>query len=176
MYSILALVFLSSTLFNAISVTGFSILPAKQKETEVFSGMIGTVADCAAGKSAYTLDSAGYWPDPPIIGENATLSFLYTVPSGYPDVSDGSAVYSISLNGIPFPSSTDPLCDDVPCPITEGQHNLTSTNIWDGGVSGKVVSKIQWYDSQKTLLLCVQVTLRVGQVCKGMLRFLPICS
>ena len=119
-----------------------------------------TVSDCGAGKSVFTINSQGFGPDPPIVGENATLWIDYTVPDGV-TVDAGTAKYSITLNGIPFPATNDDLCTQVVCPQVPGTTNLTSASIWDGGVSGKIVSKIEWFDTSNQLLLCSQLTLRI---------------
>ena len=124
--------------------------------------VLGSITDCGAGKSLFKVDSLGYWPDPPTPGENATVSFLYTVADGTIPITDGTAEYAFSLNGIPFPATVDPLCDDTPnCPIGPGQYNLTTTSIFPTGVSGKISTTIRWFDLVKTLLLCVQTVVRV---------------
>jgi hypothetical protein len=115
------------------------------------------ITNCGVGKSAFEINSLGFWPDPPTAGENATLSFAYTVPDGM-TITDGTSQYAYTLNYIPLPGSTNPLCNDVPCPITPGFHNLTSVAAWPSGVSGKLVTTINWYDLAKNLLLCVQLT------------------
>jgi hypothetical protein len=126
-----------------------------------------TITDCSKGNGKFAINGLGFWPDPPTPNENATISFLYTVPDGM-TVTDGSAKYSYTLNGIPFPGSSDPLCDDASCPMTAGQYNLTTTNIFPSGFSGKFVSTIEWYDTSNTLLLCVQTTARIAyNVYKG---------
>ncbi len=134
----------------------------------VFAGLTSaTITDCSKGAGKFVLNGLGFWPDPPTPNENATISFLYTVPDGM-TVTDGSAKYSYTLNGIPFQGSTDPLCNDAPCPMTPGQYNLTTTNVFPSGFSGKFVSTINWYDSSNTLLLCVQTTARIAyNVYKG---------
>ncbi len=119
-----------------------------------------TVSDCGAGKSVFTINSQGFGPDPPIVGENATLWIDYTVPNGV-TVDAGTAKYSITLNGIPFPATNDDLCTQIVCPQVPGTTNLTSSSVWDGGVSGKIVSKIEWFDTSNQLLLCSQTTIRV---------------
>ena len=119
-----------------------------------------TLKDCGAGTSKFTLLDQGFSPDPPAVGDNTTLWFYYQVPDGV-TINDGTAEYKITLNGIPFPASTDPLCTQVTCPLTPGIYNLSSSSIWEGGVSGKIVSRISWYDTDKTLLLCSDLTVRV---------------
>ena len=121
-----------------------------------------TITDCGKGVTKFSIDGLAYWPDPPIPGQNGTLSFLYTVPDSVTSITDGTAKYSLSLNGIPLPATNDPLCDDVPCPIVPGTFNLTSTSEFPTGISGKITSKIQWYDTSNTELLCVDLTVRVA--------------
>lgn len=120
-----------------------------------------TITDCGKTNAKFTIDGLAYWPDPPVPGQNGTLSFLYTVPDGTETITEGTVKYSLALNGIPFPASTDPLCDDVPCPIVPGTFNLTSTSEFPTGVSGKITTKIQWYDTSNTQLLCVDLTVRI---------------
>lgn len=119
-----------------------------------------TLKNCGEGTSLFTLVDQGFSPDPPAVNDNTTLWFYYQVPDGV-SIDDGTADYKITLNGIPFPASTDPLCTQVACPLVPGLYNLSSSSIWQGGVSGKVVSRISWYDTKKTLLLCSELTVRV---------------
>lgn len=126
------------------------------------AAVLASIVDCSKGNALFQINELGFWPDPPTPGENATISFLYTVPDGTPTITDGTATYGVTLNGIPFPATVDPLCDDTHnCPIVPGQYNLTSTSLFPTGVSGKIVTTINWYDLAKTLLLCVQTTVRV---------------
>ena len=119
-----------------------------------------TLKNCGDGTSMFTLVDQGFSPDPPAVNDNTTLWFYYQVPEGV-SINDGTADYKITLNGIPFPASTDPLCTQVACPLIPGLYNLSSSSIWQGGISGKVVSRISWYDTEKTLLLCSELTVRV---------------
>lgn len=128
--------------------------------TALFTPSSSTVADCGAGKSLFTIHSQGFSPEPPVPNENATLWIDYTIPDGT-TIESGSCVYSFTLNGIPFPPTTDDLCSQVSCPLVSGEYNLSSTSVWPSGISGKIVTKIEWYDSSKTLLLCSQTTEKV---------------
>lgn len=118
------------------------------------------VVDCASGSSVFTINSQDFQPNPPIVGQNATLWIDYTVPDGI-TVDAGNAKYSITLNGIPFPASNEDLCTQIVCPQVPGTYNITSTDMWDGGVSGKIISKIEWFDTAGKRLLCSQTTMRV---------------
>jgi hypothetical protein len=122
---------------------------------------LGSIADCGGGRSLFQVNALGLWPDPPIPGANSTVSFLFTVPDETSTITDGTAEYKFSLNGIPFTPTIDPLCDDVNCPIIPGQYNLTTTDVFPTGVSGKITTTVSWYDVARTLLLCVQTIVRV---------------
>ena len=119
-----------------------------------------TVKDCSAGTSAFTFQSGSFLPDPVVPGQNATLTLSALAPEGT-YVKDGTCVYGTTCNGIPFPSSKVPLCGEVLCPLVAGPYTNSSTSVFPSGVSGKIVSKIQWYDEQNTELLCVEITTRV---------------
>ena len=122
-----------------------------------FSLSSSSVSDCAAGKSVFQINSQGFSPEPPVAGENVTLWIDYTVPDGV-TVNGGSAKYSVTYNGIPFPASTEDLCTQITCPQVPGTYNITSTSEWPSGLSGKIVTKIQWYDESGAELLCSQTT------------------
>jgi hypothetical protein len=126
----------------------------------LIAGSKGQVVDCGTGTTLFTINSQGFQPNPPVVGENATLWIDYTVPDGT-SVDAGTAKYSITLNGIPFPASKEDLCTQVVCPLVPGTYNLTSASMWDGGVSGKIITTIQWYDSAGSELLCSKTTVRV---------------
>lgn len=119
-----------------------------------------TVSDCGAGKSIFQIQSQGFSPEPPVPNEAYDYWFYYTVPDGL-TVDAGTAKYSVSLNGIPFTPSTEDLCTQTVCPKTPGSHNETSRDTWPSGVSGKIVTKLEWFNSAGTLLLCSQTTERV---------------
>ncbi len=133
----------------------------------LFAGVAQSqVTDCAAGKSVFQINSQGFGPTPPVVGENATLWIDYTVPEGI-NVDSGTAKYSFSLNGIPFSPTVDDLCTQIACPQVPGTYNISSARVWQGGVSGKIVSKIQWYDAKGAELLCSQTTFRT-QALRGL--------
>jgi hypothetical protein len=119
-----------------------------------------TVKDCSSGTSLFKFISGSLTPDPVIPGQDSSLTINAQIPDGV-NISDGISKYSITLNGIPFPVSSDPLCTQVECPLLPGPYTNTSTSVFPSGVSGKIVSKIQWYDTSNTLLLCTEITTRV---------------
>ena len=119
-----------------------------------------TVADCGQGKSVFQIVDQSFSPEPPVANQPYDYWFTYTVPDGV-SVDAGSAVYSVSLNGIPFPATKEDLCVQTSCPKVSGFYNETSTDTWPSGVSGKIVTKLEWFDAAGTLLLCSQTTERV---------------
>lgn len=119
-----------------------------------------TLKDCSSGTSVFKYGTATLIPDPVVPGENSTLSISCVIPDGV-TVADGTAKYSISLNGIPFPATVDPLCTQVECPMTAGPYSNTTVSVFPTGVSGKIVTKLEWFDTSNTLLYCLETTLRV---------------
>lgn len=126
----------------------------------IVSPSFASVADCGAGKSLFQIKEQSFSPEPPITGQRYDYWFTYTVPDGV-TVDAGTTKYSLSLNGIPFSPSTEDLCLQTACPKTPGFYNESSSDTWPGGVSGKIVTKLEWFDAAGTLLLCSQTTERV---------------
>lgn len=119
-----------------------------------------TVKDCSSGTSVFKFGTASLLPDPVIPGENSTLSLSCTIPDSV-TITDGTATYSISLNGLPFPGTTEPLCSQVECPMLSGPYSNSSVSVFPTGISGKIASKIEWRDTANTLLYCLEVTTRL---------------
>ena len=113
-----------------------------------------SIAPCGG---RFIINSLSMLPDPPVIGQNVTMVFDYTNQGAA--VAAGTAKYAISYNGIPY-SSTEDLCTQVPCPIETGEHVLTTSSLWDGSISGKLVTTITWADETGATLLCVQAITR----------------
>jgi hypothetical protein len=126
----------------------------------LFSSTSATVADCGAGKSVFQIVEQSFSPEPPVTNEKYDYWFTYTVPDGV-TVDAGTTKYSLTLNGIPFTPTVDDLCTQTSCPKTAGLYNESSSDVWPGGVSGKIVTKLEWFDASGTLLLCSQTTERV---------------
>lgn len=126
----------------------------------LLSSVSATVADCGAGKSVFQIVDQSFSPEPPVTNENYDYWFTYTVPEGM-TVDSGTTKYSFSLNGIPFTPTVGDLCTQTSCPKTSGLHNESSSDIWPGGFSGKIVTKLEWFDASGALLLCSQTTERV---------------
>jgi hypothetical protein len=118
-----------------------------------------TIQSCGTGRA--TLLGFDSQPATPVAGDNVSLWVAYTIPA--PAVTNGTATYKVTLNGIPLPSTVDPLCTQTTCPKEPDTiYNETSWSIFPSGVSGKIVSRIEWADQETTPLWCVETTWRVS--------------
>lgn len=104
------------------------------------------------------INSMGFSPINPIAGDNTTLWVDYTLNS---PITGGIATYSVSLNGIPFTPTVDDLCTQTFCPKELGTYNETSSSIFPSGLSGKIVSKIQWTNQDNLPVWCVETTFKI---------------
>ena len=118
-----------------------------------------TLRDCSSGTSVFKYLTASLTPDPVVRGKDSTLSLSCQIPDGVV-VSGGTAQYSFSFNGIPFSPTTEDLCSQVQCPLVSGLYSNSTTSPFPD-VSGKVVSTIKWFDNAKTLLYCLEMTVKV---------------
>lgn len=103
-------------------------------------------------------------PDPPVRGKPVTMTVMFDNPGA--SVYDGKVVTTVSLNGIPFSPTTDPLCENTACPILTGSNDRSAVSTWPDTVSGKVTSKSQWFDMAGNSLLCVQTKVTVTEAAK----------
>jgi hypothetical protein len=131
--------------------------------TRVFQTLLGltTIQSCGTGRA--TLLGFDSQPATPVAGDNVSLWIAYTIP-GAP-VTNGTATYKISLNGVPLNPTVDALCTQTTCPKESNtDYNETSWSLFPSGVSGKIVSRIEWADQDKAPLWCVETTWRVSDV------------
>jgi hypothetical protein len=115
--------------------------------------------DCGNGLGRASLLGFDSQPANPVAGDNVSTWIAYDF--GSPAITGGTATYSFSLNGLPFPPTVNDLCTQTACPKEPGVYNESSTAIFPSGVSGKIVSQISWRDSDDTLIWCVENTWRV---------------
>jgi len=113
--------------------------------------ILGQATDCNPN-SLFHIHQLTLSPNPPVVNENATLTIYYEAPF---EVADGTSDFACTLNGIPVISSSHPLCDGMPCPITIGFHNLTNS-IEIPDAKGSLVCKNRWYSTKHEQLLCVE--------------------
>jgi hypothetical protein len=92
-------------------------------------------------------------------GQNLSLTLKYSAPE---EITAGTVTKSITLNFIPFSPTTEDLCVNAPCPITVGDHDGSSWSLFPSGVTGTLVSKVVWADTQGRELLCVQSSLKAS--------------
>ena len=118
------------------------------------------IKSCSSANSKFELHAVSLKPDPPIRGQPVELSVDFTNPGD--TVVDGKVITSISLNYIPLPSQTTPLCDYTECPIVFGEQIRTSKTIFPDNVSGRISTKMVWKDSSDNELLCIQLLASVS--------------
>jgi hypothetical protein len=116
------------------------------------------IKDCDTN-SQFKLTELALYPDPPVKGQNVYMTVIFDNPGE--EITDGDVVTSVSLNGIPFSPSHKTLCSDTICPLTTGINNRSTASVWPETVSGKINSKIQWFDTNGKSLLCIQTSVAV---------------
>ena len=123
------------------------------------------ISDCSSGTSIFKISELSQSPETSIVpGQNLSLHLLYTVPQ---PIKSGTAVTTISLNGLPLSPTTEDLCAKVSCPIEVGEHNGDSWSIFPSGVTGKIDTKIEWKDQYGNELLCLKSTLKASSALRG---------
>ena len=120
---------------------------------------LATIRDCGNGLGRAALVGFDSYPASPVAGDNVTLWVEYDLPA--PEITGGTATYSVTLNSIPFPKTVDPLCEQTSCPKLVGLNNESSSSIFPSGVSGTIKSKIEWTDQDDALVWCVETTWKV---------------
>jgi len=119
----------------------------------------GAIKNCGQNP-LFTITELSQDPaDSIVAGENLNLHPKYTAPE---EIAAGTVTKSITLNFIPFSPTEEDLCVNAPCPITVGEHDGSSWSLFPSGVSGNLVSKVVWEDSQGRELLCVQSSLKAS--------------
>ena len=125
-----------------------------------YASSLSTVSDCSKGTSQIKINSMTFLPDPPVKGQNSTLTLDLNVPT---EIEAGTATYSFTYNFIPLTPTVEDLCSQVPggCPVKSGPLNLISSYPIDPSLRGTIVAKIQWKDTANVELLCVSITMKV---------------
>jgi hypothetical protein len=116
-----------------------------------------SIANCNTA-SAFQISNLAFEPLNPIQGQNGTLLVDYNVPAM---ISSGSVNYKCDYNGLPVYNEVLDLCSQTACPINVGLHNDKSISPLPNA-NGKVVCTIQWYDTTKTELMCIAMTLKLA--------------
>jgi len=118
-----------------------------------------SIKDCGTGSLFKITELSQDPPDSIKANENLHMTLKYSVPS---EVISGTATKTITLNYIPFSPTVEDLCINAPCPITVGDHDGSTTYPFPSGVSGTLVSKVEWKDDKGRQLLCIQSTLKAS--------------
>lgn len=125
----------------------------------LLASTLTTIRDCGNGQGRAELVGFESQPASPRANDNVTLWVAYNLPA--PEITDGTATYSVVYNGIPFPKTVDPLCGQTSCPKSVGFNNETSWSLFPSGLAGKLVSTIEWTDQNDDLVWCVETTWKV---------------
>ena len=119
---------------------------------------LSTIKSCGTGRA--TLLGFDSQPANPVGGDNVTLWVAYRLSA--PAITNGTATYKISLNGVPLNPTVDPLDTQTTLPKEpETNYNETSWSIFPSGITGKIVSQILWADQDSAPVWCVETTWRV---------------
>ena len=117
-----------------------------------------TITDCSNGKSLFSIQGLGFWPDPAVKNSNSTISFAYTVPE--PGFSGGTATYAATYNFLPITPTVEDLCKNVACPILPGPYNMSTSSTFPD-LSGSLTIKLVWKDLTGAQLLCALIKTKV---------------
>jgi hypothetical protein len=99
-------------------------------------------------------------PDPPIPGKPFVLTLVFQNPAS--TITNGTITSSTTIDYVPYPTSTAPLCEDTKCPIQPGKNDRSATTVWPTSVSGHITGKEQWYDGDGNELLCIHMSFTVA--------------
>ena len=121
---------------------------------------LNSVTDCSKGASQFKVSSLSFLPDPPVKGQNSTLSVSMMVPQ---EVSGGTATYAYKYNFIPMAPEVKDLCGEVPdgCPIQVGPLDLVNSFQIPSELSGSLTVTVTWKDTANVQLLCVAISFKL---------------
>jgi len=118
-----------------------------------------SIVDCGTGTSLFQITDLALTPDPPVIGKDVYLTLKFNNP--YSEIEEGTATSKVSINGIPYPPSSDPLCEKTACPLKVGANDRSTSSLWPE-LSGKIDTTIHWTDVNGGVLLCIHSTVKVA--------------
>jgi hypothetical protein len=118
------------------------------------------IRDCGKETTLFRITELSQSPTDSIrAGENMSLTLHYEVPQEIPK---GTSETSVTLNFIPLGTTTEDLCEKMACPIYPGSYDGSTWASFPSGVSGTLVSKINWYDEKKNHLLCIESVIKAS--------------
>jgi hypothetical protein len=100
----------------------------------------------------------GFSPENPQSGDLTEFWVAYDLKS---QITSGNVAYSVTLNYLPLPVTDKPLCGETTCPKPIGSYNETSKSTFPSGVSGKLITKIQWTNQNNQPVWCTEQTFKV---------------
>ena len=124
-----------------------------------FAPAKASVTNCAPNSVFQITQLALDPPDNAKVGQNVTLTLLYTSPV---TIYSGTITTSVTYNFLPFTPTVEPLCESTPCPIEVGYHDASSWFLVPNGISGTIVTKIVWADENATQLLCLNMNVKTS--------------
>lgn len=127
--------------------------------TLLTSFAMSLITDCG---SIFQLTELALNPATPVRGQPLDMIVKFNNPGR--EVYDGEVTTSISVNYIPYPTSTEALCTNTECPIVTGFNDRSTSSVWPESVSGRVTSKIIWSDLNGDQLLCISILSNVAGV------------
>jgi hypothetical protein len=122
--------------------------------------VFASIQDCGKDTSIFKITELSLTPDPPVKGKDVELFVHFNNP-GFSVVS-GTCETSVTLNFVPFPETTKPLCDSTLCPLDMGDNKRTAKSIWPDNISGLVKSKLEWFSDNNEQLLCIQISAKIA--------------
>ena len=124
----------------------------------LFVSSFATIKDCDP-TSVFRPTQLAVSPDPPVPGKPVRLTLIFDNTG--PEITDGTASTSITLNYIPISPTSGPLCENTACPIVPGS-NDRSTETTFPSVTGFIHSKVTWTGPRGESLLCIDTNFKVA--------------
>jgi hypothetical protein len=112
-------------------------------------------------KSRFNVSNMYVTPMNPIPGQTTIIHTEYTVPKKT-NITQGISKHSLIYNFMPFQPTVEPLCSNVPCPITPGHYKNNTVITWPNAIMGTFSYQITWFDVNNALLLCVDISGKGG--------------
>lgn len=134
------------------------------------TAVYSSVTDCNTS-SIFRPTMLSLTPDPPVIGEPIHMTVQFENPG--PAVTEGIATTTVTVNGFPFNPKVEDLCQNTACPLLQGADDRSTDSTWPN-VAGKIVSRSVWKTAEGDELLCVQASVKIGEITHGYLNLSDI--
>lgn len=118
-----------------------------------------SVRNCGTATDRAVISEITSVPTSPVPGDNVTLTVKYAFAGDA--ITGGTAHYKATLNYFPVYDETFDLCTQTKCPKDAGSYAEVSTSQFPTGVSGKLVTTIDWADQNNQPIWCVETTWKV---------------